>query len=100
MRIVTTTYQDEFLKLGRLLDSQFKSDPEKFKNMVANTGITEKIGASVYAVLVSRKMCKEIGQLDQVAKLELWNEAQAWCPGAGKEKLLNVCKLIWAIEHL
>jgi hypothetical protein len=54
MRIVTTTYQDEFLKLGRLLDSQFKSDPE----------------------------------------------AQAWCPGAGKEKLLNVCKLIWAIEHL
>jgi len=93
-------YEKNMLSLGKLLDSQFKANPAHFKKLVASGEITEKIGASVYQVMVRLKICQAIENLPQSSKQELWDEAKVWCPGAGKEKLINVCKLIWMIEKL
>lgn len=93
-------YENNMLSLGKLLDTQFRESPDHFKKLVATSEITEKIGASVYQVMVRLKICVAIETLPKEIKQELWDEAKAWCPGAEKEKLINVCKLIWVIEHL
>lgn len=100
MATVNEIYNETFLKIGRNYEAHFKRDPAAFKKMVATSPGIAKVGASLYGVMVHKKMCPALADLEQDTKLELWEEAKAWCPGADKEKLINVCKLIWAIERL
>lgn len=100
MATVNDTYNETFLKIGRTYEAHFKRNPAEFKKMVVSSPGISKVGASVYAVMVGKKMCPALADLEKEVKLELWEEAKAWCPGADKEKLVNVCKLIWAIERL
>lgn len=100
MATVNEIYNETFLKIGRNYDVHFKRDPDGFKKMVQGARGPAKVGASICNIMVSKKMCRAIEDLPKDIKLELWEEAKTWCPGAEKEKLIDVCKLIWAIEHL
>lgn len=97
---ISERFNQSVLKIAKTYEEHFTRDPGSFKRLV-HTGVSvAHIGASVYAVMVGLKMCERIESLEQKLKQELWDEAKAWCPGASKAKLIDVCKLIWSIENL
>ena len=95
-----SSHEEGAIKLALPWVAFFKSNQERFIEMLTSGNIVYTIMLGAYNVLVRIKAIETIETLQQEEKWEVFKQAQRWAPGSNKNKLIGLSKCIHALNYL
>lgn len=88
------TYEEGMLDLAAKYVKELQEKGEVFLELVGGKTSVRSVLVVVYQILVNKKVCPRLEDMETDDKRELWNEARRICPTGSKEDLISVCKAL------
>ncbi len=94
---IFSIWDNAFLKYGKEVAAWCNNHEFGIIHIATMPSIRSSL-AMTYQVMVKKKLCVPIEQIDPKEKLEMWREAGQY--GLNKSQAIEFCKAVWALGNL